>query len=206
MTAVVTTPASNPTTVITDGIQQVHVAASTPSATIVTVQEHGGVTLHTDAPSPTTITTTPTVVDITVDVAAETVVIGTAAEQGPRGPAGGSTSYPAGSLTPLSGHKVVKLTADGTLVYADCRSAFDALTMIGVITNAVNPGDTVIPVSEGIVTHLGWAWTPNQPIFLGIDGDLTQVLPGTAVFVKRLGLALSSTSIALNFTSPAINI
>lgn len=194
------------TTVLPGDDLHVQVNTSLPLSTLVAVTDQQAVTIAAQPDIPTTVTTLPLVpVTISVDQMSNTVVIGTSAEQGPRGAPGTAPTYPVGT-SPVSGHKVVKLNGDGSLGYADCTAPTDAFTILGMTDQAYSAGQNAVVRTTGTITHVGWSWVPGQSVIVGTNGDLTQVLPVGAVFVRHVAIALTATTIALNFLSPAINI
>lgn len=102
----------------------------------------------------------------------------------------------------ISGHQAITLDANGQAIVASADNAahqfVEALT-----SSAANIGDNVQVVTTGLFEHLGWTFTTGMPVYLGLAGALTQVLPGTAVFMKVLGIAVSPTRIKVDF-QPAI--
>ena len=86
------------------------------------------------------------------------------------------------------GHKAV--THDGNLVQTDTLDRY-----AGVTVTAGDAGKDVVIQRLGIMEDPSFSFTPNQPIFIGADGALTQ----TATFpMLRIGLALTTTKIELN--------
>lgn len=120
---------------------------------------------------------------------------------GPTGPAGAAViTYPA--AVPVSGHTAVVLDALGQCLPADCTVLTDH-AVAGITVHAATAGDPVEVTTRGVLEHLGWTFTPGLPVFLGLAGALTQSLPGSAVFSKVLGVAVSPTHISVDF-QPAI--
>jgi hypothetical protein len=119
---------------------------------------------------------------------------------GPKGDPGSGTAQTAtgtASLT-LSGHRAVVLQPDGTFIYDDStllglRFAPPALTL-----GAASVGATVSAIIFGYVSEPSWAWTPEEPVFLGPQGILTQVAPSLAAgdaFQLQVAVAVSPTTI-----------
>lgn len=117
--------------------------------------------------------------------------------QGPSGAPGGTSAQYLAAVA-VSGHRVLALDPDGRAVYASSADAQQALRIAGVSLNAAAAGDTVNVQVSGLVEHVGWAWTPDQPVYVGLTGDLVQAAPVGAVFVAVLGLALSPTRVFLD--------
>ena len=53
--------------------------------------------------------------------------------------------------------------------------------MLGVVDRAYAPGESAEVKTAFPLAHAGWAWAPG-PVFLGLAGQLTQVLPPGALF------------------------
>lgn len=122
--------------------------------------------------------------------------------RGPKGDAGSAlSSYPA--AVALSGHVAVTLDAAGQAVAADCRTGAHAAAVLGVTTGAAAPGADATVMAEGLLTSPGWGLTPGLPVYLGEAGALVQVVPPSALFIKPIGLALSSTAVLVDL-QPAI--
>jgi hypothetical protein len=129
--------------------------------------------------------------------------------QGPAGPAGtdGAQGNPGASeyyiaAQNVGGHAVVTLDANGEVILADASTPGHQFA-IGLTKNAAITGDTVVTQVTGRVEHLGWTFAPDAPVFLGLNGALTQTVPGGAIFCKPLGVAISATRVNLSF-QPAI--
>jgi hypothetical protein len=102
----------------------------------------------------------------------------------------------------LSGHRLVSYDATARMVYADSTTAEN---VVGLSLNAaaVN-GAVTVALSESEITHAGWSWTPQQPLFLGANGNLSQTAPASG-FSVRVGEAITATRIFLRI-EPAISL
>lgn len=172
------------------------VVISTETLAIVVVDEG----VNTLVVSTTTETIAETVELISlVDVAAQGPM-GPQGPQGPAGSAGSAASYIA--AVGVSGHVAIVLNADGQCLPADASNM--AHVMVAGITNqSAVAGSPVVVVEKGVLEHVGWTFTPDLPVFLGLAGALAQTVPPTAVFSKVLGIAVSPTRISIAF-QPAI--
>ena len=138
---------------------------------------------------------------VTVDAPSELVIV-TLGEQGPPGPQGipgptGGSALQKVAAVPLSGHRMV-FSTDGLAVdYADCGSLANRANTLGMTLGAADQGATVNVQRTGEVIHSGWSWA-DGPVFLGHDGNLTQVLPPTAVFSLIVGFAMNPTTLFLD--------
>lgn len=122
--------------------------------------------------------------------------------QGPAGPAGASvTTYVAGEA--LGGNRAVKADASGQAVYATNTDAASQ-HLLGVTTGAASAAANVGVQRAGVMVEPSWSWTPNQPVFLGVNGVLTQTYPTGALLSIIVGFALTPTSIHLSPREPVI--
>lgn len=84
---------------------------------------------------------------------------------------------------------------DGLMTQPDV----DSLSIYaGVNRIAAVSGDSLSVVRSGLMTENGWTWTPNAPIFIGADGVLTQTQPTFGNPVRRIGWAISATTLNLD--------
>ena len=114
--------------------------------------------------------------------------IGIQGDPGPSGSAGTNLT----SDIAISGHKVLVRTPTG-LTNASCDNPVHQATVIGVSLNAAAPGDPVTVISYGEITEPTWNWTPLLPVFLGLNGILTQIAPTTpGYFSLIVGFAVSA--------------
>lgn len=120
-------------------------------------------------------------------------------EQGPTGPAGppgptGGSALLRPASGAISGHRVVKLQADGTVAVADNTDALSRTLPLGVTTGAAADGATATVIMSGTLIEPSWSWAPG-PLFLGAAGALVQVAPVFPAFVRDFGVAISATEI-----------
>jgi hypothetical protein len=106
----------------------------------------------------------------------------------------------------LSALRVVAVNAGGALVYASANNADHAFGTIGLLTAAVADGAIARPLTEGHWLDTSWSWTPRAPIFLGVDGLLTQAVPvrGTAQFILQVAQAVTATRIDFEIQEPVL--
>jgi hypothetical protein len=113
---------------------------------------------------------------------------------------------PAGAIVPnqftinadaaMVSNKVVAATLTGC-EYAD-NSAF--CQVLGFTKSSAQSGALVMVTADGEMTGFT-GLTQGQPIYLGSNGNITQVIP-TSGFVQQLGLATSATSINIRLSVP----
>jgi len=106
----------------------------------------------------------------------------------------------------LSGHRIVMLDSTGVLVYADNTVAASSLRVLGMTIGSSTLGTLVNVQKFGELVDPSWNWSVNLPIYLGLNGLLTQVPPSNpAKFSLIVGFAISATSIFIN-TQPPIGL
>lgn len=111
-------------------------------------------------------------------------------------------SYEAGDA--VSGHKIVRSQADGTVIHADhddINLANDHL--LGVSSNAAAAGDPVAVVTYGPLEELSWTWDTTKLLFLGSNGAIVQVQPVTG-FSAQIGFPLTTTKIFVSLQRPIL--
>lgn len=116
--------------------------------------------------------------------------------QGPIGPAGGTTIEKMAAM-PLGGHRIVRSTGVNMADYADNRYPEQGDDILGLTLSAASSGSMVAIANGNEVTEPSWNWIPQQPIFLGENGTITQTPPdpdGTAAFIVEVGFAQSPTT------------
>lgn len=111
-------------------------------------------------------------------------------------------SYPA--AVAISGHRLVMLDRDARLVYASAGSLAHADRVLGVTTAAAAAGDLVAVQRGGEMTEPSWSWALDLPIYLGLDGALTQTPPATPAskFSLVVGVPVTPTTIFINIGFP----
>lgn len=127
-------------------------------------------------------------------------------EQGPPGPrglpgpTGGAATVTVGAA-PLSGHSAVAVDAAGLLIKADCTNPAHRGAVLGLLADAYSPGEAAVVQTAFTLEHAGWSWAPG-PVFVGIAGQLTQSLPGGAVFSQVVAHALAATVVLVDVQPP----
>ena len=128
---------------------------------------------------------------------------GIAGPPGPAGPASGAGADYTAAVS-LSGHRVLALDSLGQAVYASADTLSDALRVAGMSLNAASAAAPITVQSSGLIEFNGWAWTANQPVYLGLGGAPVQTLPVGAVFAQVIGKAISPTQLMLSLQPPII--
>lgn len=100
----------------------------------------------------------------------------------------------------VGGHRAIALV-NNFAVHADQANAAHNGLCVGISTQAAAAGGTVAVQVFGPMAEPGWVWTPNQPIYVGGDGVLTQTPPVTG-WLQRVAVALTSTKIFVDPQPP----
>jgi hypothetical protein len=91
----------------------------------------------------------------------------------------GTISEPIRAAQTIEAGRMVAVE-DYQLVYADSSNLNHAYSVLGLLTASVIQGQTTNQVhTHGPITLPEWNWLPNQPVFLGVNGVLTQTPPLT---------------------------
>lgn len=132
----------------------------------------------------------------------------TVAQAGPQGPAGpaGPPGAPGGvalvreAAEAVSALRVVRSDSAGNLVLARWPEV-ESTAVLGIATNAASSGADVSVQHSGEIEDSSWTWTPGAPVFLGVNGTLTQVVP-TTDFLLVMGEAVSATRLVVRIQAP----
>jgi hypothetical protein len=146
-------------------------------------------------------------VNLTIEPIEYKITIGRVGPQGARGVPGADGLSGGANLTGtaganISGHVVVRYDNNGLIQVADATILSHANKIVGITTGAVTTGNEATIQNGDLMVHVGWSWTPDEPVFLGASGALTQSTSGL-LFTQVVGIANSATSITINI-QPAI--
>lgn len=130
---------------------------------------------------------------------------GATGEQGKPGAPGGTVVEYAAS-GPLSGHCAVLFNADGQLAYASAADLSHIGRIVGITVNAADAGELAQVQNSDQLAEPGWTWDVTKPVYLGVDGALTQQVPALPAckFLMVVGYPISSTSLFVNMREPII--
>ena len=104
----------------------------------------------------------------------------------------------------IGSHKIVKLGDNGYLYYASCNVLDDVNKILGLSLNSANVGENVRVLIFGKLSDSSFNFNIDKPIFLGINGQIVQEVPETAVFIQRLGKVLRNNEIMIDLDEPII--
>lgn len=136
------------------------------------------------------------------------LVLLTEAQQGPPGPPGAPGQAGVSYVTfkasgPIGGHRAVCAAFSGLVKYADSRDVTGAMSVLGLSLHAAEDGAPISVANSGEVIEPSWSWTQDLPIFVGLDGVLTQQPPDTG-YQLVVAIATSSTSALLSIKQPIV--
>jgi hypothetical protein len=101
---------------------------------------------------------------------------------------------------PLSALRLVSAAA-GQYGYSDPAAADSAWGVAGLTDRAVALGESFSPIRDQPITDSSWSWIRGSPVFLGPNGTLTQVAPGTNYLVV-VAKVLSPTTLFIQIEEP----
>jgi hypothetical protein len=129
---------------------------------------------------------------------------GAAGPAGPAGPSGdGVVNKIAAQI--LSGHRMVRSINATEADYASADEESHGDDVLGMTFGAAIEGANVVVITDDEVTEPSWNWTPLEPLFLGINGLITQVAPnegGGLAFSLVVGFATSATTARIRVETP----
>ena len=147
-----------------------------------------------------------TITTVGSDVDASATIVGAPGHQVlnlwlPRGQDGAS-SFVVSLNAPIGGQRVVYLDSNGNLQYASNDLAASMNTVFGVTLAAGIAGGTVRVLKAGFVEDPSWSFTLGIPVFLGVNGTLTQTPPSNTVFSLIVGFPVTTTKLFVSFREP----
>lgn len=117
--------------------------------------------------------------------------------KGDKGDAAADPEFTAGEA--LSGHRMVVLNASEQAVYASNDNLSHAEKVFGMTVGAASSGAAVTVRRFGELTEPSWNWTLNTPIFLGVNGLLTQTKPSApGSFVLQVAFPMTPTKVYID--------
>jgi hypothetical protein len=108
--------------------------------------------------------------------------------------------FPAGAT--VNGHRVV-MVSSGKVIHFDPTTELNLGKTIGISNNAAILDDPVTVLFSGKVTNPGWGLTPDSVYYSVANGQLS-VTPPTSGIVLRVGVAVDSNTLNVDFGEPFI--
>lgn len=121
---------------------------------------------------------------------------------GEAGPAGADGVDAGGQIiktaaVSIGGHRVVVPDSTGGVIYADASTLTHRDKVLGVTTGAASASASATIQTYGELTEPSWAWTLDEPVFLGLTGLLTQTPPSSG-FLQRVGFPTAATKLFID--------
>lgn len=101
----------------------------------------------------------------------------------------------------LSGHRVVWIAGDDKGYYASSDDPTSSRMIAGVTTGAASADTPVTIVGAGEIEESSWNWAVGSPVWLGLNGALTQAVPTSGTQVQ-VGIPLSATKLLIRVGEP----
>ena len=102
----------------------------------------------------------------------------------------------------IGGHRVVLQLGDRAY-YATNENAQHGMRVLGITENAATLGDTLSVIRAGTIAEPSWNLDVESPVFLGVNGLITQTAPVTpSAFSLIIGFPISSTEIFVSLREP----
>ena len=105
-------------------------------------------------------------------------------------------NLPLNSPVILNAQKQLEVAKAGKLTHSD---SFLGLNLVSTPINL-----TATVRTYGLVTNENWDWELNKPIFLGVNGDLTQEIDNGIVFLLHIAKPITDKSIFILQNNPII--
>lgn len=112
---------------------------------------------------------------------------------------GGGASLRLITANNVFGHRALMFDQAGHVLHAN--PMLPRFAFAGVSTQAAVAGDSVAVSMSGVVVEPSWSWQPDEPLFVGLDGLLTQAPPTNGV-AQQIAVAINDTSILVQPYSP----
>jgi len=103
----------------------------------------------------------------------------------------------------ISALRAVVTTDQGTVALADLSDESHFGKVLGISVTSASSGSPVTVQLFGELVDSSWSWTPQEWIFVGDNGQLTQQIP-EGPWIQVMGHATSTTSVEIKVREPTI--
>ncbi|MBW4660937.1 MAG: hypothetical protein KME15_19860 [Drouetiella hepatica Uher 2000/2452] len=117
-------------------------------------------------------------------VETQTVQAGIQGQAGRNGSDSTATPIIYSTATALSALRVLRLNELEQLEYASCDDPTEAFNIAGFLSIAVGSGVLATVDQRGIFSDSSWSWTPKRPLYLGLNGFLTETPPQSGFLIQ----------------------
>lgn len=174
---------------------------------VIIVTQAGQLTVN-EQPEPQALVT-PAASEV-VHVDRETVLVNTITQRdqaqvatlGPQGPAGNGAVVTASSVAAeaINTGAVVASTATG-YANADANNPALASVVVGIATTSGLAGAQITAQTEGPYDNPNMNLTPGLPVYLGLNGAMTQAV-NVGTILRQIGVALLPTRVLIQIGTP----
>lgn len=102
----------------------------------------------------------------------------------------------------IDGHLIVVVN-DQKVYKANNTDIAAAPLILGMTITAAITGTDINIITLGEITEASWSWIPDKPVFLLLNGGMTQTVPTTG-FMLQVGFAFSVDTIWVELKMPII--
>lgn len=101
------------------------------------------------------------------------------------------------------GH-AVGVDVNGDFTQVDSTNLLDSGRCVGIADSSALPGQNLRVITSGPFSKASYNFVPGEPVFIGLEGVLTQVVP-TSGFEQQVGVAVTPTKILIDI-EPALDL
>ena len=98
-------------------------------------------------------------------------------------------------------YKAVTTNSSGELIYCDAATSAHYFKTCGITETSALTGANANVRYDGLLKNDGWSFTPELPVFLGLNGSITQDSE-IGVFYLQLGYARTANEIYIDIKQP----
>lgn len=100
------------------------------------------------------------------------------------------------AATSIIAFKLITTDSLGKAIYADANTLGHVGRVLGVANNAAAVDGELMVQANQMINNSGWAWSPLQLLYLGLNGDITATQQG--LICVPIGYAKSATEIFID--------
>ena len=113
----------------------------------------------------------------------------------------GNTTLLVGGIVAIAAQKFIAIDSSGQFVLANQTDVSQMNKIIGITKAIANPGESVSFIGYGEAVNPLWNFVAGEPVFLGVNGNVTQTPPVTG-FIMIVGFATATTKLFVNMQTP----
>jgi hypothetical protein len=97
----------------------------------------------------------------------------------------------------INAFNVVKMNSSGSVSVTTSNDVSNAYNTLGVSYTSTIDNEECIVYTRGEITHIGWSFAFGLPIFIGDNGELTQIRPSTG-FLQKIANVVNGNTISID--------